>query len=214
MAYPTTAALVAASTNPTLRALDAAQQDGLRAASIAAIEEYTGQKFDTVTETRVIDGSGNRELLLPARLISFTAISVNGYLIPSADLQLRSDGGRIAWKGAIGGNYYSRTLADLDDDAINTFPYEAGSVSITGTWGWASPPSAVETAIRYDMEDQAEADANALSSTLTAYRRMGLRDISQGNLRASIAVTPPPISPRAASLLDPYIWQGEIGRVV
>lgn len=215
MAYPTTAALVAASSVPELTSLNSAQQDALRASSIAAIEEYTGQRFEPYTETKRVDGSGTAEIFLPARLESFTAVSVSGIAVPVADLYVEPTNlDRLAWTGAIGSNYYSRALADVDPATLHTFPYEAGSVEITGTWGWTNTPQNVITAIRYDMEDQARADANTLSSTMQVFRKLGMRDISQGNLRATMTQSPPTVTPRAASLLDGFLWMGGIGRVI
>ena len=213
MAYPTTADLVNASSSPELRALNSSQQDALRASSIAAIEEYTGQRFEPYTATKTIDGSGAGELYLPARLETLTSISVKGVALALSDVVLSDDKDRVAWKGLIGTNYYERTLLELDERP-RTFPYEAGAVAINGTWGWTTTPQRVITAIRYDMEDQAAHDANAMSSTIDAFRKMGLRDVSQGNLRATLAASPPTVSTRAVSLLDSYLWAGQIGRVV
>ena len=61
-----------------------------------------------------------------------------------------------------------------------------------------------------DMEDTALADANDLAPTIRAYRELGLRGISQGNLNASFGSVPG-LSPRVVRLLTPYTWLGPQG---
>jgi hypothetical protein len=210
MAYPTTAALVAASSVTELTDLTGPQQDGLRSAAITAVENYTGQVFEPVTGTKVIDGSGSRELYLPARLESFTAVGIKGVGIPITEFAISDQKHRLYFSGAVG-NYYEQAL--LDGSEPKDFTYEPGAIAITGIWGWTTCPPAIVIALRYDMEDQALADANAISPTIGAWRKLGLSSISQGNLSATFAKHAPTLTSRVLRLVEPYAWAGEIGRV-
>jgi hypothetical protein len=216
--YPTYQELVADSTVEALTSLDAAAQESLFLASKAAVEEFCGQTFDyQPATTYTLDGAGGTTVYLPRRLEALTDLVVDGSSLSAEDviiglpdqdkLSVRSDIGAI-------GNYYTKTLRQILSDTEPTlFTYGVESVTITGDWGWATFPPPVGIAIRKDMEDQALADSSALNESIRAYRKLGLRDISQGNLRAAVGGAPG-LSDEVVRLLMPYVWIGNLGAVV
>jgi hypothetical protein len=208
VAYPTLEALIEASTILTEDTVDVST---LREASIAAVEEYTGQSFDSVAGSLYVDARGGNVIFLPQRLETLTGVSYAGvtWVEPDVYLSPRHDELRIVMPGYY--NYYERTMREVSGELYPRWP--SGRVEIVGVWGWETCPEPVEVAIRYDMEDAAQADANELSPTITAFRAMGLRDISQGNLRATIG-QPGLLSPRATRLLAGYQWYGPGGELV
>ena len=215
--YPTTDALVAASTVDELTDLSADEQDALRIAAITAIEQHTRQVFEPRIETRIVNGTTHDVLRLPARLEAATAVLVHGTAL-DADayrLDVTDNTGTLTRISEHVGNYAVRALHDaMGYKPRRAWDYGTGGVSITGTWGWSVVPPAIVTALRLDMEDQAVADANGLASTVRAYAKLGLKNISQGNLRADFADAPPSLSPRVMRLLDRYVWQAMPGRLV
>jgi hypothetical protein len=215
MSYPTAAELVNESSVAALTTLDSGDQEVLRQISIAAIETYCGQSFELLTDhTEVIDGTGGRVLYLPRRLLSVTEFIAEDSALEIDDIRITEDGARIQVNAELyTGNYYTRTLRELNDNQPMWFTYGTGTVTITGDWGWDNCPVAVRRALLRDMEDTALADSNALNESLRAYRKLGLSDVSQGNLRATMTATPT-IAEDVAALLQPYIWMGEIGAVV
>jgi hypothetical protein len=213
MGYPTASDLVGESQVPELTSLSTTQQNWLYEASVAAVEEYCGQKFDFQPGvTMTLDGSGTDTLYLPKRLEVFTDITVIDSGLETADMIIGPDNDTILVKRHAYslGNYYTRTLRDLSGALPLLFTWGPDTVTITGDWGWASFPDQVRTALRKDMEDTALADANMLSSTIRSYRKLGLRDIAQGNLRATIAGSPG-LGDEVLMLLRPFIWRGAIG---
>ena len=120
---------------------------------------------------------------------------------------LSDDHSRLHRSPSVGIGYYEQAMAEVSGEQ---FPLGFGNVAIDGTWGWATIPENVITALRWDMEDTAVADANPLSGTVRAYRKLGLRNIAQGNLTADMTGTPS-VSGRVAQLLRPYMWQGQVG---
>jgi hypothetical protein len=215
MAYPTAADLVAESNVDELTGLTLPEQEQLWRSSISAVEEFTGQAFLLESgETKYIDGPGGRTLFLPKRLDSLTDLSVTGSGLSLDDVYLSEKHDQLIVLPTAGiGNYYEQALRDLDGNLPLNFRFGVGTVQVTGDWGWSVVPETVRDAIRIDMEDQALADANALSDTVRSVRALGLRDISQGNLAAGIGLSSG-ISLRAQRLLAPYVWLGPIGVVV
>jgi hypothetical protein len=209
MAYPTTAQLVDASSQDELNALTPVQQDALRQASIAAIEAHCGQSFTAEVATHTLRGTGGDTLLLPRRLAAVTDVVLGGAALTLSDLQLGDDFDRLVLPAPFPRNYYERTLATLDGWGPRTWDATL-DVAVTGTWGWVDPPDAVVTALRYDMEDQAAADASGLSGAVQAYRKLGIRGISQGNLNAQLNGGGS-VSPRVQRLLEGLQWQGAGG---
>lgn len=200
MAYPTAAELVAESTVDELVQLTADQQEGLRQAAILAVEEFTRQKFEPVVETRALRGTRKRQLYLPKRLEALTTISVSGAAL--SGVVVSEDGDYIELPLTAGLGYYEQAYAEVSGEDFRGFD---GRLEITGTWGWTDVPEPVKLALRYDMEEQALADANQLSSTIAAYRKLGVRAISQGNLRVQIG-DEVVLSPRVQRQLSRYMW--------
>jgi hypothetical protein len=212
MPYPSAADLVADSTIMELTTLPADQQETLRQAAIVAIEEFTGQSFETWTGTLTVDGTGDTVLYLPRRLETLTAIAANGSGLVLSDVVLSPQGDRLhVNEEALVGNYYTRALRAISPSEYMAFPYGHGRVSVTGTWGWSTTPSNVVRAILKDMEDTALADASALNNTIRAYRKLGLADISQGDLNASFGFASYALSDEVIGLLRPYIWTSRVG---
>lgn len=213
--YPSVGELVADSTLAELLALDFEQQEALWLSAKVAVEEYTGQTFDfEPATTKVFDGPGDRRVYLPKRLETLTTLEVAGSSLDAGDVAITPEGDALTVNSDAGiGNYYERTMSAVWGDGGLSFTRGDATVIVTGDWGWAEFPDPVRQAMRLDMEEQALADANALSPTVHAVRRLGLGGISQGGLRADLA-TPPAVSPRVAQLLTPYVWHGPGGRLV
>lgn len=205
--YPTTAELVALSVDTSLTNLSSDEQDALRESAIAAIEEFANQRFESRVETVTIDGYGSDVLYLPQRLETLTGLSIEGTAWPVDSVVLNSQNDRLSKSRESGIGYYEQAMAEVSGER---FPLGFGNVALTGTWGWTVIPEAVEWALVWDMEDTAIAEANALSGTIRAYRKLGVRTIDQGNLRADVTGTPT-VSDRVARLLRPYVWQGAVG---
>jgi hypothetical protein len=212
VAYPTTEELVAASSVDELAALTVEQQDALRDSAIIAVEEFCGQVFEAFDGTITVDGRRSRVLYLPRRLEEMEAITVAGSALATTDVLLTPDGDKLVMNTSPG-NYYERTLRELSGESLYGFDADVQGIAITGTWGWDEPPAGVVEAIRVDMEETAVADSNALSPTIAAYRKLGLRSISQGNLRAEIGEEGS-VSPRVARLLTPHVWSSGVGQLV
>lgn len=212
MAYPTRAALVAASSVAELTGLEAPEQDSLWAAAISAVEEFCGQTFGNEDRTEIIDGRGASVIYLPARLSRLDSLRVNGQDFATASVVISSERDRLHFNTEYALGYYEQAIADASGDK---FPVGFGNIEINGLWGWADDefPAAVGTALRYDMEDTALADQNSLSATVQAFRKLGLRNISQGNLQAQIT-SAPGLTDRVTRILRPYVWNGQIGALV
>ncbi len=208
MAYPTTAALVAASTVAELTGLTTAQQDAYRAVAIVNVERFTGQKFEPRVGTLVLDGQGGVELYPPERVEVLTLIVVAGTSIDLTDVKLSPKGDRIYFL-PLSGDYAVVAMREHAFDT-RTFRSGAGTVTLTGTFGWTVCPSAVVEALRIEMEDLAVADKSQLAGIVASSRRLGIRDVAQGNLRLTVG-QPGQISARAAQLLGDLIWLGPGG---
>ena len=214
--YPVTAELVAASTVDELTSLDSDQLESMREAAIVAVESFTGQRFvyeEAVTE--LIESGGGYEIYLPKRLIEVTSITPYGGdpLELDAITVAADDNDRLIFhRNVVGVGYYEQALYEVSGGDYSTV-FPQGTLEVVGDWGWEECPENVITALRYDMEEQALADANALSSTVHAVRRLGLSSIGQGSLRAEL-ITPPIVSPRVERLLHDYLWHGTGGKLV
>lgn len=209
MAYPTASQLVVASGVPELTGASDSDVLSLRTAAIAAVEEFTGQSFDSEEATLSVPVGGS-VAFLPRRLARLDTIAGAGGLSAS-DVALDGRGDRIVlrdWRWT--SNAYERALREVSGELS---PELGRALSITGLWGWEDCPDAVADAIRCDMEDQARADANDLSPTVAAMRALGVRDVSQGNLRLNIGEASM-LSPRAVRLLTGYVWHGAGGELV
>lgn len=206
MAYPTTAALVAASATAELVSLTGAQQAALREMAIIAVERYCGQKFLPTVGSISVDGSGADEIHPTQRVEALTGITVKGTSLDLSDVTLSPEGDRL-FIAALSTDYAVAAMRDERSWDSRTFRSGPGTVILTGTFGWTAPPAAVEQALRLDMEEQAVADASSLSGIVASSRRLGIRNISQGNLRAEVGV-PDEVSPQVARLLSAYVWAG------
>lgn len=213
MAYPTTAELVAASAVEELTGLTVPQQAGLRDLAIVAVEAYTGQKFEPLVGTIRVDGPGGRELYLPRRVEAISGITAGGTDLDLSEVELSDDGDRLSWAPLVT-DYATRAMREDGYADSRTFRRGANAVRITGTFGWSVVPAAVVQAIRLDMEDQALADASGLAGPVASARRLGLRDVSQGNLRMSLGGHAGGVSGRVQRLLSRYVWHGAAGHMV
>lgn len=211
--YPSVGELVAESTVTALTSLSADQQEDLYELSVNAVEEFCGQKFDYEPGvSHVISGSGSDVLYLPKRLGVLTSLYITNSALTMSDVILQPPYDRLVVKPDVVGsmNYYEQALVAFEENVSFTFTYDENNVTITGDWGWEIFPNAVRTALRRDMEDTALADANALSDSIRAFRKLGLRDVSQGNLRTSIEGAGG-LAPEITLLLSPYVWEGQVG---
>lgn len=206
--YPSTATLVAMSTVDELTSLTSPQQDAAREVAIRAVERYTGQRFEPSTDDVVIDGSGSTEVYTPVRVEELTAITVKGTDIDLTDVIVGEKGDRI-WFAPLSTSYAVQAMRERAWDS-RTFRAGTGMVVLSGSFGWSVTPAAVVQALRIEMEQEALANASALSGIVASARRLGLMNLSQGNLRAQIG-EPSLISPAAAALLSGYIWLGAGG---
>lgn len=212
--YPTTEEFVADSSVSELTSLGEAEQDALRTASINAVEEFCNQTFTLeMQRSYTLDGTGTGVLYLPRRILNLTDIIVPESTVSPSEVIINERRDRlILWEGVSTTGYYQTAIRDLADAWPVRFTFGMGNIVILGDWGWEAVPSAVKVAIRKDMEDTALADANGLSQTARAFRKMGMRDVSQGNLRAAVSGAYG-LSPEVMSLLDRYVWIGQIGAV-
>jgi hypothetical protein len=206
MPYPTAAEIVGQSAVPELTSLSAGQLEGLRAASISAVEGFTGQKFEPWTGTLTVPASGGRELFLPRRIEEVTAVVLGSAHGDLTNFALSADGSSLMWTAR--STHYAVRAMLLDDPWADarTFRTDVGHVSITGRWGWSQPPAEVMQALRIDMEEQAQADASGLAGSIAAYRRMGVTEVAQGNLRVGLGPLSHPLSLRAQSMLAHLVW--------
>lgn len=203
--YPSLADLLEDASDE-LAGLTASAQAMLRAEAIAGVERYCGQRFLPRVGTLIVDGTGASELYLPERVEALTGVLVKGSDLDLSQVEVSEDGARLHF-AAVGTGYYEQAMQSVAGRDSRTFRAGAGTVILTGTFGWATLPAEVERAIRVEMEEQAAADASALSGIVSSARRLGLKNVSQGNLRADIG-DPSMLAPRAAALLSGYVWHG------
>ena len=213
--YPSAGELVDDSDLTALTNLPFESQYALWLASKSAIEEYTGQTFEFEPDTlRAFDGTGDRSVYLPKRLEVITDLEVSYSSLGVADVDLHDDRNKLTVRSDAGiRNYYERAIVRIQDNPSLLFTSGVATVRVTGDWGWEEFPEAVREAMRLDMEDQALADTNALSESLRAYQKLGMRDVRQGNLTAAVTAVSG-LSDRVRHLLDPYVWRGRVGAVL
>lgn len=231
MGYPTTAQLVADSNDAHLTGLTPTEQDALRASAINAIERHTGQRFEAegtllAPVTKSFPGNNGDTLWLPARLQELTGLEVVGSWLGPTDVAVSEDGAQlvIAPPNVAGGTWLDRAQADLESGAgPAVFPLGPDRVLVSGVWGWTdaewSDPvsqegrslAAVRRAIRFDMEDHADADANELSETIRVARQLGVSSLSQGNLSVQMRSSGEPlVSERVRRELQGLRWTGPV----
>ncbi len=178
--------------------------------AISAVERFTGQRFVARAGDLVVDGSGGGEIFMPERVESLTDIVVKGTSIDLTDVVVGERGDRLHFV-PLNQSYAVQAMREVSYDS-RTFRAGAGTIILTGTFGWSVCPAPVVQALRLEMEAQAQADASALSGVVGSARRLGLRDLAQGNLRITVG-DPSEISPQAGRLLVPYVWLGAGGHV-
>lgn len=215
--YPTRDALLAASS--VLELTDATDDvaDGLRAEAIVAIEAYTGQSFvaeGTVDDpvAKAIDGGGSDVLYLPARLETLLTVSHNGLALNLIDVTVAEDR-LVLVSPSDGGSWVTRVRRSAGDPGPS-WTLGRSNVVVSGVWGYSQCPAAVATALRFHMEDQALANANAMAPSIRSVRALGLSSIRQGNLNASLQSTEGELSARARRQLADLVWEGGGGFAV
>lgn len=206
--YPGVAALVGGSSVSELTGLPPADQAVLRVASITAVESFCRQSF-TATEAieRVVQGNNLRNLYLPQRLASLTALTVNGRDVDLGGVKLDVDEGVLRFPLAFGqASVAARTIAQLEGDTQRSF---SGDVGVTGVWGWPEEdfPAAVSAAITFDMEDTARAAGSEIGDTVAAYRALGISDVNQGDLSVALKGSVPALAPRAKRAVRDLRWR-------
>ena len=222
--YPTTKELVDASSNAELKALAEVEQEALRAEAILAIEGHCRQSFAAESgsgsgsgdefATLSIDGTGSRTLYLPRRLASLHVLTVAGASIGAGDVELNAEHDRLSITDeGSATNWLLQAAAEFSQRPQALFTAGAGTVSVTGVWGWADDeyPEAITTALRFDMEDRALANAHALSDTVRSARALGLTGVNQGGLSIELGNGEPAVSTRVRRLLKDYRWSGGVG---
>jgi hypothetical protein len=216
--YPSLATLLAGSSSSALAALNPDEQEALRTAAILAVEAFAGQRFvaegtDLDPVSKIVSGNGGQQLQLPARLAELIDLGISGSSLDASDVRISDDGSQLhVVPEAVPGNWYTRAIRG------NHPPYFAhglGTVTVTGVWGWTECPAEIVTAIRWDMEDAADAEANKLAGSLRSWERMGVSSISQGPLSVTTGRGQQMLSGRAASLIESagLVWQ-PIGEVL
>lgn len=126
------------------------------------IQSITGQSFGHFVGTKSFVGNGDKQILLPDRLISFTAVetsnftyNVNAYHITGGGWYLRQ-----AHNALLGVKEYPSDYA-LDEGPVITTPYSSyyrgfrqdTRYDITGSWGYVAVPNDVKMAARLLAED-------------------------------------------------------------
>jgi hypothetical protein len=221
MAYPATADLVSASSVAALAELSTEQQDALRAEAILAIEGHCNQSFlpegtDEDPVAKTIDSPGGRVLYLPKRLSSLSELAISDSAITTSDVALDDDHGRLnVIDHRSGGSWLTRAEAQMEWPDL-TFPQGSGTAAVSGIWGWADEEyiaelSAITTALRYDMEDRALANAHALSESVRSAKALGLSGVSQGNLSLQLDGREAALSVRVQRLLTDLVWENAGG---
>lgn len=228
MGYPSTADLVAASDVEELTGAEPEKQDDYRGSAITAIEGWCRQSFEAEgTEgdpvTKLIDGLGTDQLYTPKRLAVLSSVQIDN--TPTASLTVDVDrsatGAVLTVRAPVGSGWAIRSrLRYAAGEAQNAGPvFEAGreNVAVAGVWGWTDEEwetgelAPVARALRFDMEDQALADAYKLSSTIRAARALGVESITQGGLTMPLKGGTPGVSIRVQRELQRFRWEYAVG---
>lgn len=210
--YPTAAELVDRAEDEELTRAPAAQREVLRRLAIKGVEGFTGQRF-TMEERPagnpvILDGRGGGELYLPRRVERLDSVFVRGADVDVTDITVSEKGDRLSFAPLATG-YAVQAMRETAYD-VRTFRSGAGTVALTGLFGWSEVPDDVVLAIALEMAEQAGADASGLAGTVSAFRRLGIRQSMQGNLNMTVG-DPGAVSAKAALLLDDYVWTGPAG---
>lgn len=225
--YPTLDSLIAASTVAALTDAPLATQRALRSGAIAAVEVFARQSFvpegaTGAPVTKLIDGSGSQTVYLPKRLATLVSVTIDGASIqPGLDVEVHAEDTKAFLKmvGPLGVGSWVTRVRRVPGDPGPLFRADRDNVAVAGVWGWtedewaAGKLVAVEEAIRLDMEDQARADANPLAATVRSARALGLSEVSQGGLSASLRPGEAALSVRAKRRLVGLRWTVPSGSV-
>lgn len=217
MAYPTTAALVAASAEPQLHGLDVATQDELRLLAIKAVEQFCGQVFTETSAVRVLGAQGGHQLPLDKRLAEVTSIEVVDSSLDAADCYFNErHSALIVKQTSLSSNWVERVIRE---DTPPVFTSGDGTVTIDGKWGWLDTEidgtdlaHPVHVAIRLDMENQALTRATPLAEAARTMSRMRSDSITEGLLTVRTSGSVLPIATELQMLLHDFIWE-PVGRV-
>lgn len=216
MAYPTVEQLVAVSEVEPLQQASPEQQDAWFMLAKRAVESFCGQSFEAEDATRVLPGTGDRRLPLDRRLAAITGLSIVGFELESSldlsDVALTDshDALYVTPDAASGGTWATKVLRE---GRPPVFPAGEGTVSITGTWGWLASEMAdnetspVAIAMRLDMEDAALARKHGLADTVRAQSKLGLVNVNEGGVNATLSSSSLLLSADAQTLLADYVWQ-------
>lgn len=146
------------------------------------INAHTGQTFGRFVGVKDIRGTGNRHLVLPARLLSlkgvnggtetnkFYRIDNGGYTLlslPWGAPPLKADS--YGYHQHVGGVIHNPNVVKLGDFSVST------TYQVDGEWGWYEVPEAVREAAKLLINDYACAD--------NAYRDRYLSAISAADWR-------------------------------
>ena len=190
--YPNLGTILAGSAVTALTEMSEAEQATLRIAAIAAVEDLCSQRLAPVDGSRRVAGTGGDELLLPMRLAVLDSVGyVGGAPFAPAEAVLTEDHSRLAFSSEWGGGW----LPQAEWEAVGfgsprrTWPLGVDNIAVAGTWGFSHAEAhtwgAITAALRIDMEDMALADQSELGDSLRAFRALGIRSLSQGNLAVS-----------------------------
>lgn len=163
------------------------------------INAHTGQSFGKYVGPISVTGSGEANLRMPRRLISFSTINGNSYWNPM--LSLRGGGWFLQSKhiyapsvrADFDGWHYSNSapIVAPPSKTVTTFLKNAEYV-IDGVWGWEEVPDAVREAAKLLVNDYACGDSlyrdRFLTSMTAADWRIQFHDgafSNTGNVRAN-----------------------------
>jgi hypothetical protein len=207
--YPTATEL--AEDSEILAGVTGPKLEALRRLAIRKVERFTGQTFEPSTEDVVMDGTGGPSIYPPKRVEVLAGILVKGTDMDLTDVSLL-DGGKRIVLAPMNLGYAVQAMREHAYDT-RTFRSGEGTIVLSGTFGWTTPPPELADALTGEMENEHLAKGSALAPTVAAYRRLGLTDISQGNLRATIG-DPSLVRAETALLLADLVWLGPGGYLV
>lgn len=195
MPYPSAAALVALADDPILTAASPSQQEGWRRGAIAAVESYANQSFDIETAELWLDGNGREILPLPARAVTIRKVTAGG--LDAADTDLSGD--RYSLRVTPFGSTWLERAQEREWGHGRWWPRGEANIYVEGDFGWEAVPEPVVAALAEEMAEQARIGDEPLSSSVTAYRKLGIASMSQGNLAFSLAASGGGVNPRGLS---------------
>lgn len=215
MAYMAYADLVDASSVDALTAASAAEQEAWCTAARSAVEQFCGQTFTEDDRTRTLDGNDERRLPLEVRLATITGLALTApetwSSLALTDVAITDDHDALyVIPDAASGGTWATKIMRAGRPAI--FPAGAGTVEVTGIWGWldadmpaslAAPPN---VAILREMEDMAMAKVHGLSDSVRGAARLGLSQVIDGRVSATINRSPIVLSPESQQALGGLVW--------